>query len=474
MHKHWQTTFAQSLLVCLLVVLESSKLTAQYPTERQLTSNAGGHMLTNIGVWSPDSKWIVYDTRSSLDGSVFNGQTIERVDVETGRVELLYRSTGGACCGVVTYHPKLDRVVFILGPEAPTSDWSYGPTKRQGVLVDCARPGVAVKLDARDLIPPFTPGALRGGTHVHTYSGDGLLVASTYEDAVLEAQEKSAAASGKTPERNLRGIAISLLDRPVEVPTTDPRNHSGSSFTFLATQLWDQPVAGSDQIMRACEEGWIGEQGYVDRDSVQRRYAVAFQGTVLGNNRQPHVELFVLDLPNDVERLTRNVDDRLVGSKTTRPLPPSSVQQRRITHTDHRKYPGIVAQPRHWLRSTADGTLIAFLAKDDAGVVQIWAVSPNGGEPRQITRDPHDVASAISISPNGKSIAYVSDFSLFLVEIASGNSIRLTARSPQSPPRPEAVVFSQHGHSIAFLRTVENGTAKHNQLFCVSLERRPN
>jgi hypothetical protein len=37
----------------------------------------------------------------------------------------------------------------------------------------------ARNLDARDLLPPFTPGALRGGTHVHQFSPDGMIVSST-------------------------------------------------------------------------------------------------------------------------------------------------------------------------------------------------------------------------------------------------------------------------------------------------------
>jgi hypothetical protein len=31
------------------------------------------------GVWSPDSRWIVYDTRSDPAGAVFDGETIEAV-----------------------------------------------------------------------------------------------------------------------------------------------------------------------------------------------------------------------------------------------------------------------------------------------------------------------------------------------------------------------------------------------------------
>jgi hypothetical protein len=70
--------------------------------ERQVTCAAHGHMLTNTAVWSPDSRWIVYDTRSSPDGSIFDGTRIERVKVDSGRIELLYESCNGACCGVVT------------------------------------------------------------------------------------------------------------------------------------------------------------------------------------------------------------------------------------------------------------------------------------------------------------------------------------------------------------------------------------
>ena len=53
---------------------------------RQITTASHGHVLTNASVWSADSRWIVYDTRSSVDGSVFDGTRIERIDVGTGRV----------------------------------------------------------------------------------------------------------------------------------------------------------------------------------------------------------------------------------------------------------------------------------------------------------------------------------------------------------------------------------------------------
>ena len=39
--------------------------------ERQLTHAPHGHVLTNVNVWSPDGRWIVYDVRT-VD-SVFDG-----------------------------------------------------------------------------------------------------------------------------------------------------------------------------------------------------------------------------------------------------------------------------------------------------------------------------------------------------------------------------------------------------------------
>jgi hypothetical protein len=87
--------------------------------ERQVTCAAHGHMLTNAAVWSPDSRWIVYDTRSSPDGSVFDGTRIERVEVESGRIELLYESRNGACCGVVTASPVDDRGFSFWAPSIP-------------------------------------------------------------------------------------------------------------------------------------------------------------------------------------------------------------------------------------------------------------------------------------------------------------------------------------------------------------------
>lgn len=453
----------------------------QFANEQQVTSAAKSHLLTNIGVWSPDSKWIVYDTRSSLDGSVFDGLTIERVNVETKQVQQLYQATGGAHCGVATYHPILDRVIFILGPENPTDDWRYGPAHRQGVMVECSQPGLAINLDARDIVPDFTRGALRGGTHVHTFSSDGRLVASTYEDALLERLSLLNREDGDRSqiafEKNLRGIAISLADSPVKVPATDRRNHSGTAFTILATILTDCPKPGTDEILRACEEGWIGDCGYLRADGQWQKYALAFQGTIVdevdsfGEPTRTHAELFVLDLPNDPTELMQLAKESIVGTSVTRPRPPANIWQRRITFTQDRRFPGVASQPRHWIRSSANGELIAFLAKDDEGVVQIFGASPRGGSLHQITRSRHSVASAFSFRRSQLNahdvgvgqIAYIADESVHVFDVDTGYCNRLTAPMPTIPLRPEACVFSPDGKQIAYMRTL-NGR---NQIFVV-------
>lgn len=433
---------------------------------RQLTTAPHGHILTNAAVWSADSRWIVYDTRSSVDGSVFDGTRIERVEVATGRIERLYESSRGACCGVVTTSPTDDRVVFIHGPEQPTSEWSYAAFHRRGVVVDAARPGVATTLDARNLVAPYTPGALRGGSHVHLFSSDGQLVHFTYEDAVLAASERD----GMPAETNLRGIGVSLCGHPVAVPDSHPRNHAGSAFSVLVTTLTDSPQPGSDEISRACEEAWVGNAGYRRADGTQQRYALAFQGTVVTTDGHELAEVFIVDLPDDPRELMQAGGQPLAGTSTTRPAPPRSVSQRRLTFTTNRKNPGL-ASPRHWLRSSPDGTLIAFLMADDTGTVQLFTVSPLGGEPRQITHDAWGVASCFSWSPDGERMAYIADGSVMAVDAATGASTRLTpALRDDTAPRPEACVFSPDGTQIAYVRTVPDahGTGHHNQIFVVN------
>lgn len=434
--------------------------------ERRLTSAPRGHVLTNAGVWTHDGEWIVYDVRSDAAGSVFDGTRIERVEVATGRVEVLYEARHGACCGVVTASPVDDRVVFILGPERPTAEWTYGASRRQGVVVECSRPGVAEALDARDLAAPFTPGALRGGTHVHQFSPDGRLVSFTYEDALLDRLD------GLGAERNLRAVGVSVCGRPVAVPPSHPRNHPGSAWSVLVTDLADAPAPGSDAIERACEEAWIGADGYLRADGTRQRRALAFQGTVAGPDGRPVVEVFVADLP-DADGPEGTLDrpgpaGAIAGSERRRPRPPAGVTQRRVTFGAGRVHPGLQG-PRHWPRSSPDGARIAYLARDDEGIVQLCTVSPLGGAPVQVTRGRASVASAFTWNPTGDRVACVIDGGVCTIDVRDGAVTTLTPRGDGADPRPEACVFSPDGRAVAFVRRIDGPAGEYNQICTVTV-----
>ncbi len=429
--------------------------------EVQVTDRPVGHILTNINVWSPDGQWVVYDTRSDVAGEKFDGDTIEIVNVETREIREIYRSRNGAHCGVASFSPVENKIVFILGPENPTDDWKYGPWHRQGVIVDTAQPGKATRLDARDITPPFTPGALRGGTHVHVFDGKGKWVSFTYEDHLL-AQLDASRVPGQ--ESNQRNVGISVPEGAVKVSSDHPRNHDGSMFSVLVTHTVDEPQPGSDEISKAFEDAWVGKNGYLRADGTRQQHAIAFQGHVVTPDGQTIAEVFVVDIPDDV---TVAGDGPLEGTGTTRPRPPLGTRQRRLTYTADRKHPGIQG-PRHWLRSAPDGSRIAYLMRDDSGRAQLWTISPNGGDPEQLTSHPFDIASAFSWSPDGKSITYVADNSVFLTDVARRESKRLTKRSNNAhAPRPEACVFSPDGTRISYVRPVEYGGVIGNQVFVV-------
>ena len=428
--------------------------------EHQVTRGPGQRILTNTGVWSPDGEWIVYDTRSDPPvGDGFDGPRIELVHVRTGEVKPVYASRNGAFCGVATFNPREPKVVFILGPEHPAPDWQYGFSRRQGVIVDTRRPGIGVNLDACDLVPPFTAGALRGGSHVHVWDAAGDWVSFTYEDQVLTAIGEETEAH----EINLRTIGVSVPGRPVEVPRTHPRNHDGSHWTVVGARTTANARPGSDEIKKAFEEGWVGERGYLKPDGSRQRRALAFQGHVVTAKGETISEVFLADLPED---LTQVGEGPLAGTATRRPRPPQGVTQRRLTFTADRKFPGLQG-PRHWLRSSPDGARIAFLMKDDDGIVQLWTVSPNGGAPHQITRNAWSVASTFTWSPDGRFLTYVMDRSVCVTEVASGVTTRLTpATEPDQAPKSEACVFSPDGRRIAFMRRVPSAGVSYNQI-CV-------
>ena len=423
------------------------------PHERVLTTGPGGCVLTNANVWSDDGEWVLFDTRSDAAGDRFDGTQIRAVHLETSQVRTLYQSENGAHCGVVTCHPTLPKVVCILGPENPSAEWSYGPTRRQGIVIDFA--GGARNLDARDLVAPFTPGALRGGSHVHTWHPRGDWVAFTYEDEVLN----RFAEPRDFRDTNQRNIGVSFPGQPVRVPKSHSRNHDGDYFSVLVTRTTPRPRIDSDDVSKAFEDAWIGRDGYLRADGSRQRRAIAFQGLVQ-TPAGSVAEVFVADLPDELQQPGKGP---LEGTELRRPCPPHGVSQRRLTTTTHHKYPGIQGT-RHWLRSSPDGSKIGFLKKDPKGIAQFWIVNPAGGDPQVVTDSPEPMASAFTWHPDGRRVACIVDGSVSWIDTVDGTVTRLTAKT-EPPPRPEGCVVSPDGSKIAFVRT----TAGSNQICMVEV-----
>ncbi|MDR0336145.1 MAG: DUF3748 domain-containing protein [Planctomycetaceae bacterium] len=405
--------------------------------------------LTNINCWSPDSQFLFYDIRSGKEASVFDGNRIEKLCLESGKTETLYESKNEACCGVVTCSPVENKIIFIHSPEYPDAYWSYSFQHRYGMIL--APNGQTEILDACNIVPPLMSGALRGGSHVHVFSGDGQWVSFTYNDHLLHLLDKKENAPPHDFDQRNIGVAVPLC--PVHVNRNHSRNHDGSYFSVLVSQTVNHPQPDSNEIQKAYEEGWVGVNGYTKPDGSQQKKAIAFLGDVIVNKNQVVTEIFLIDLPDRVEDFSVTGDSPLEGTPTRRPAPPRGITQRRLTYTTNQRFPGVQGV-RHWVRSSPDGSKIAFLMRDEAGIVQIWTISPNGGSPRQWTHGVHDIRSAFTWSPDGKNIAHVMDNSVCIS--TETETVRLTPKINETNetdlPLPHAVVFSPDGSKIAFLQ----------------------
>lgn len=431
-------------------------------SEIQLTFDAKGHFLHTTQYFSPDDQWIVYDTRN--DGSHI-GRTccIEMVNTQSKECIQLYttvkQSEFGPGAGAVTFNPHESKVLFIHGLQNCDATHPYGFSRRTGAVVHTAQPGKLSYMDARDVTPPYTVGALRGGTHAHTWSDDGQWISFTYNDAVMASLEKA----GHPRVRDLRMVGVMAPFGPVLV------NHDGSGenidgelFSMVVTRVTENPEPGGDQIDRAYSDGWVGTNGYIREDNTHQKKAVAFLGDTRDQNGNKLSEVFIVDIPDQIT--WKGKDSVITGSEITRPVPLGGISQRRLTFTAGREYPGVQG-PRHWLRSAPDGSMIYFLMKDEQGIVQIFDVSPEGGDLKKITNNSFSVETTFSVSPNGRFLAYGIQQLVYLTDIASGET-----KSISGPPGPgmselKSICWSNSGEMLAYNRKVEARDSSFYQIF---------
>ena len=430
--------------------------------EQQLSFGEEGHYLHTTQVFSPDDQWIAFDNRNN-DSDIARTCCVGLVHTSSKEIRVLYQTTGqtehGPGVGGVTFSPVEPMVLFIHGLQNCDRDRPYGFSRRTGVGIHLSHPGKPIFMDARDVIPPFTPGALRGGTHAHTWSGDGQWISFTYNDDVMTSLEKK----GIPGKMDLRMVGVMAPYGPVRVPQDGlGESLDGNLYSVVVSRVTESPAPGSNQIDRAYSDGWVGKQGYRKEDGSWQKRAVAFLGDTRDEQGRKLTEVFVADIPEDVRR--EGKVEPLAGRENERPFPPEGTFQRKLTYTAHNTYPGVQG-PRHWLRSAPDGSMIYFLMKDDKGIVQVCGVSPRGGEIRQLTRNEFPVETTFSVSPDGKFLAYGFNQQVYLTEIASGKTKAVSPKPAQGMTTLKSICWSNDGTMLAYNRTVAEADSSYVQVF---------
>lgn len=398
------------------------------PGERALTDTARGHLIHNRQIFSPDGRHLYFDSRND-ETQLARSASIGRVEIDSGKEQTIYQVGAGTPfgpgTGAVTCNPQDGRLAFLHGLPDASPALPYAPHRRCGVTL--ARDGSLVHLDARDVTPPFAPGASRGGTHAHHWSPDGSKLSFTYNDALLPL---------KPAPDDLRTVGVMIPGHPVHVAhPAGAGEFDGTAFTILLVAVKPAPEPGSDQVSRAFDEDWAGP------------HRIAFQGIVRARDGRPITEVFLAELPIDLPPAGREA----AGQADSPPPIAPGVTIRRLTRTEDRRFPGVQG-PRHWVRAAPDGSLVAFLAKDDRGVVQIFGVPPGGGVIRQLSRLEVSVDTPFDWSPDARLLACSAGGRICIVEAATGKARFLTdLRPPGQQPR-HGVVFSPDGRLLAFNR----------------------
>ncbi len=433
--------------------------------EVQVTKGTYGHMLNSAQVFSPDDNWVVYDTRNDQT-HISRTCCIEKVNIHTGEVVKLYsapnQSVHGPGVGAASWHPFANKIIFIHGLLNCDELRPYGFTRRFGAVLDAEGGEMVHAADARNIAEPLLPGALRGGTHAHSWSADGKWISFTYNDYMLEQLESDSVPGIK----DLRTIGVMSPSTSVQIKEESAENFSGLFFSVVAATVTEDPVSGSDEIDKAFDECWIGSDGYVKEDGTRQKRAIAFQGNVKNADGSTLTEIFVADIPDDI---TIPGAAPLQGSTVRRPAVPAGLVQRRVTFTADRKYPGLQG-PRSWLRSSPDGAAIYCLMKDDAGVVQIYEVSVITGDIRQVTQLQASVQAQFNMSPDGRSIALIAGNSIWTTDVKSGSSRRVTPTTADEEAPVLVVVWNKAGDTLVYNRYVGTGEARYLQIFKLGLD----
>lgn len=424
------------------------------PQESQLTHEPFGHCLNSTQCVSPNGRYIVYDTRNDDSALASNGQ-IRVLDTETGEDFLIYETENqteyGPGVGAATWSPDGSKILFLGGIQNADKNNPYSFTRRTGIAIEWTNPLIPIFMDARDMNVPSTPGALRGGTHAHTWSGLDGWISFTYNDHLI-----AEAAKTDPSLADLRTVGVMFPGEVIVDGADGVENKNGTMYSVIVVPVVKDPTPGTDEVNKAFDECWIGQDGYVKEDGTRQRKAIAYQGNIVDENGNIKTEIFIADLPDDLPGWVKN--NPATGSATEMPAAPGVILRRRISFLKD----GVSAVPRHWLRTTPDGSLVGFYAKDDNGIIQLWGISPNGGEARQLSHLPLSASGPFNFSFDGKHAALIAGDRVWLVDVVSGNTVSLTGQNPDAPPSG-AVVWSSRGE-LFFNRMVNSPKGVYRQV----------
>ncbi len=386
---------------------------SKYLTEKQITFSPKTHALDNNDNFSPDDKFLCYDTRGTIYNSdLANSKSIEKVEIATGEETVLWSPefvTGEkAAPGVaaVSYHPKENKVIFIHGPllDEVENRGYYGQKNRTAKVVDGNGGGLVAKPDRRDIKNnPTTPGAHRGGSHRHEYTRSGNRIGFTYDDFLVQKYDRTIAflqPSKNAPE----GYShyFSLILQPAEKGKSEP-----------------------GEIEKANDDSWVDSLGTMR----------AFIGKVRAENGVDYYsDLFVADIPQDIDITTANA-----GTKIDYPTPADGISIRRLTH-------GLNA--RGTARGSFDGSKIVFMAEDQNGVTQVFVISADGSqqEPKLISQF-EESASDVRWHPNDEMIFCISGGNIFAINLHDTKTTKLT----NDNNKREHLVVSRNGNLLAYV-----------------------
>ncbi len=444
---------AMALMVAAII---STPLAA---AERQLTDDPNTNFCLDFNRnYSPDGKWLVYDTRQ---GPLQSTMTIEKVHVETGERVVLYRAPDptefGPGMGAASFMPNSNEAVFIHGPFTPTG-LEYDFTRRSGAIVPGDGSGTVRWADARDVTEPYTPGALRGGSHRHDPGGpDGRWLGFTYNDHIVKGYGLSI---GR--DLDVRSLGVTHLGTPVTVDQDaagENRNGEGFSVVIVEVVPMDSLDAnpGTDAIYRATDDQWVGKRGYRKTDG-SWQLARAFIGKTrrqTDDGMADHSEVYIVDIPDDITK--PGPVGPLEGTSTSYPAPPAGASQRRLTRTERGCF--------SYVRSTSDGSVLSFMSADGSRP-QIYTISPLGGEMTKVTDFEKGVREAASWLPDDRHIATVTDGRIVVVDTRTKTHRAITEAGAG---RPFGLVVSHDGRQIAFNRNVDYDGKKARQVFLVDV-----